>query len=303
MMLTNMQAEGYIKSAPAKSGVRFRTLFPKSVKALTQALFLYLRYGGLIQGASARRFSLDGSTNLFKPATLIGFVPDGGSSQLSKEDTTMSSILSFDFSTESVRVVIIDNQPWFVAKDVCAILGIKNHKDAITTLDEDETKGVGITDPLGKNQQTASAVNESGLYALIFKSRKPAAKQFRKWVTNEVLPQIRKTGSYIPDQSVETISTEQYRQLRYQVYLIGNRLQKSGAAEFAAWRGVRKFAGVTKAQLIPSEKYENCLDYLKGIQSDMEAFKECVREAETNIFRRTFKLPLADIKMIEEQAQ
>lgn len=90
---------------------------------------------------------------------------------------------------------MINNNPWFVAKDVCQILGIANHKDAVSRLDDDERDGVGITDPIGR-QQTVTAVSESGLYALIFQSRKPEARKFRKWVTSEVLPSIRKTGMY-----------------------------------------------------------------------------------------------------------
>lgn len=98
------------------------------------------------------------------------------------------------FGESIVRNVIKDGEPWFVTKDICAVLNIANHNDAVTSLDDDE-KGVGIADTLGGPQQIG-IVNESGLYALIFKSRKPEARAFRKWVTSEVLPQIRKRGFY-----------------------------------------------------------------------------------------------------------
>ena len=88
-----------------------------------------------------------------------------------------------------------DGEIWFVAKDVCKVLSIKNHKDAVSRLDDNEKDEVGITDPIGRTQKTL-IVNESGLYSLVFMSRKPEAKKFRKWVTSEVLPSIRKTGSY-----------------------------------------------------------------------------------------------------------
>lgn len=103
----------------------------------------------------------------------------------------------FNFSQEKapIRVQLINGEPWFVAKDVCRVLGIANHKDAVSRLDDDERQGVGITDPLGI-KQIANAVSESGLYSLIFQSRKPEAKKFRKWVTSEVLPSIRKKGFY-----------------------------------------------------------------------------------------------------------
>ena len=96
---------------------------------------------------------------------------------------------------EMVRVVPHDDgTPWFVAADVCKVLGIKNSRDALRKLDEDE-KGVANSDTPGGAQEL-SVVSESGLYALTFTSRKEKAKRFRKWVTNEVLPSIRTTGRY-----------------------------------------------------------------------------------------------------------
>lgn len=105
---------------------------------------------------------------------------------------------SFVFNSVKIRTAIIDGEPWFVAKDVCEVLGIANSRDAVAELDKDERITVGNPDgnPRAGNPLTFNAVNESGLYALIFKSRKPEAKAFRKWVTSEVLPTIRKTGEY-----------------------------------------------------------------------------------------------------------
>ena len=101
---------------------------------------------------------------------------------------------SFVFNSVKIRTAIIDDEPWFVAKDVCEVLGIADHTTATRDLENDE-KGTHTMRTLGGNQ-TVLIVNESGLYALIFKSRKPEAKAFRKWVTSEVLPTIRKTGEY-----------------------------------------------------------------------------------------------------------
>src|SRR5271165_2819424 len=100
----------------------------------------------------------------------------------------------FKFEQSPVRVVMKDGEPWFVAKDLCEILDHSNHRMAVSALDDDE-KGVSIADTPGGPQETPT-VNESGLYSLIFTSRKPEAKRFRKWVTGTVLPEIRKTGSY-----------------------------------------------------------------------------------------------------------
>ena len=95
----------------------------------------------------------------------------------------------------NVRTRIINDESWFVGKDVCNALGFANHKDALSRLDSDERDGVGITDPMGRSQEV-TVINESGLYHLISQSRKPEARAFRKWVTNDVLPSIRRTGSY-----------------------------------------------------------------------------------------------------------
>jgi prophage antirepressor-like protein len=101
----------------------------------------------------------------------------------------------FQYGGNDLRTVIKDGEPWFVAKDVCEILEIKNSRDALYRLDEDE-KDVALTDTLS-GQQTMNIVNEYGLYNLILTSRKQEAKQFKRWITHEVLPSIRKTGQYV----------------------------------------------------------------------------------------------------------
>ncbi len=106
----------------------------------------------------------------------------------------MSALAIFDYEDHSVRTITVDGVFWFIAKDVCAVLGYSKYRDAIAKLDNDE-RGVVSTDTLG-GQQKVTAVNESGLYSLVFESRKPAAKKFKKWVTSEVLPALRKTGTY-----------------------------------------------------------------------------------------------------------
>ena len=100
----------------------------------------------------------------------------------------------------SVRTIIIDNEPWFVAKDVCDILGIQNPTDALNKQLEDFER---TRFNLGR-QGEANIISESGFYTLVLRSRKPIAKPFRLWVTSEVLPQIRKTGGYIPVKEEDT---------------------------------------------------------------------------------------------------
>jgi prophage antirepressor-like protein len=103
------------------------------------------------------------------------------------------------FDGHVVRTVMTDGELWFVAADVCEVLEIKNPRDAIVSLDDDE-RGVVSTDTPGGTQEV-NAINESGLYRLVFKSRKVEARNFRKWVTHDVLPSIRKTGRYDGNQT------------------------------------------------------------------------------------------------------
>lgn len=105
-----------------------------------------------------------------------------------------TSVASFSFENFSVRAISRNGDIWFIAADVGAVLELTNVRASVALLDDDE-KGVNTIDtPAGK--QEMSVINESGLYALILRSRKPEAKRFRKWVTSEVLPAIRRTGQY-----------------------------------------------------------------------------------------------------------
>jgi prophage antirepressor-like protein len=101
----------------------------------------------------------------------------------------------FEYQEHPVRVEMIDDEPWFVAKDVCDVLGLENSRQAIVRLDEDERNTV-ITNDGNRGNPRVSVISESGVYSLIFTSRKPEAKEFKRWVTHEVLPAIRKTGGY-----------------------------------------------------------------------------------------------------------
>ena len=115
--------------------------------------------------------------------------------QIVKQSNQMTnSIVQFQFGFSDVRVVLIDNEPWLIAKDVCEVLGFGNYRQACERLDEDE-KGVANVDTLGGNQDMI-AISESGFYRLVMTSRKQSVKKFQKWVTAEVLPSIRKTGKY-----------------------------------------------------------------------------------------------------------
>lgn len=103
--------------------------------------------------------------------------------------------LTFPVSGEKVRVVHIDGEPWFVAVDVCRELGIQNVGGAVGRLDEGDARTTRVTDSLGRDQDN-HVINEAGLYQLIFQSRKVEAKRFKRWIFEEVIPTIRKTGAY-----------------------------------------------------------------------------------------------------------
>ncbi|WP_285828368.1 Bro-N domain-containing protein [Bacteroides acidifaciens] len=127
-----------------------------------------------------------------------------------------------------IRSAVVDGTPLFVAKDICDALGISKYRDALTRLDEDERASISV-DTLG-GKQSMIAVNESGLYTLVFQSRKPEAKAFRKWVTGEVLPNIRKHGVYMTPEVA--MSAKNLKRLRKQMleqmrkYLIEDDLRK-----------------------------------------------------------------------------
>jgi len=103
----------------------------------------------------------------------------------------------------NIRTVMQSGEPWFVAVDVCRALEISNNRDALSRLDADE-KDVALTDTLGGKQELA-VVNEPGLYSLVLGSRKPEAKQFKRWITHEVIPTIRKHGMYATPEKIEEI--------------------------------------------------------------------------------------------------
>ena len=113
-----------------------------------------------------------------------------------------NEIRKFNFKGASLRTLTDEaGEPWFVAKDACDILGMSNPSMAVTALDKDEVAQIDPKDYLGSENRSNQAVNivsEPGLYKLIMRSRKPEAKEFQRWVTHEVLPQIRRTGGYIP---------------------------------------------------------------------------------------------------------
>lgn len=111
----------------------------------------------------------------------------------------------FNFENKEVRTLLIDNEPWFVGKDVADILGYSKSRNAIALhVDDDDALKQGLTDSLGRVQETI-IINESGLYSLILSSKLPSAKRFKKFVTSEVLPSLRKHGMYATEETIDKI--------------------------------------------------------------------------------------------------
>lgn len=107
----------------------------------------------------------------------------------------MTTVQNFAYNDHPVRTILVDGEPAFIALDVCSVLGIVNVGDALSSLDEDEKGSIAITDGTPGNPNKAF-VTEAGMYSLVLRSRKPEAKMFKRWITHDVLPQIRKTGAY-----------------------------------------------------------------------------------------------------------
>lgn len=115
---------------------------------------------------------------------------------------TVQLFKSADFG--EIRTLIMDNEPWFVGRDVAEILGYSNSRDALAKHVDEEDKGVAKCDTLG-GMQDLTIINESGLYSLILSSKLPNAKKFKHWVTSEVLPSIRKNGIYATENIINQI--------------------------------------------------------------------------------------------------
>ncbi len=152
----------------------------------------------------------------------------------------MNELQTFTYNNSQVRMVEKNGEPWWVLKDVCEVLNIENHKDLPKRLEDDEVGRLKLPHPQSPNKTVEMlCINESGLYNVILRSDKPEAKPFRKWVTSEVLPSIRRTGAYStptkPNKALEIKEMKpnpRHEQLRLTLGAMGYRY-------FAkTWRGV-----------------------------------------------------------------
>jgi len=152
------------------------------------------------------------------------------------------TLQTFDFSEQPVRIMLHADIPWFVAADVCRVLDLSNPTEAIKGLDEDEKMTLSNTEGhLGQRggARCFNVISESGLYALVFKSRKAEAKKFRKWVTAEVLPALRRTGRYgLPAESGELLRAR--RRAATQAQIVQDRCDRVSEAVLQERMGMER---------------------------------------------------------------
>ena len=139
----------------------------------------------------------------------------------------MNEVEVFNFEANEVRTVIIENEAWFVGKDVAVSLGYKKPENALGTHVDEDDKTTTLIQGNGSNYKSKTTlINESGVYSLIFGSKLESAKRFKKWVTSEVLPAIRKHGTYMTDQTIEEVLTNPDTIIRLATDLKNERQEK-----------------------------------------------------------------------------
>jgi len=164
----------------------------------------------------------------------------------------MNQVIPFAFDDSLVRTVLIDDKPWWVAKDICTILDIQNTSDALKNLDDDEKFALANSEGEFADIRVheINVVNESGLYNLIFRSRKPEAMRFRKWVTSEVLPQIRKTGSY----GAVTLDAQTLNKINATLAAANNRIMDLEKDRLHLWERERLHKKIEKLEALLAKK-------------------------------------------------
>jgi prophage antirepressor-like protein len=246
-------------------------------------------YGGRRGGALGHAGSLCRSANLASSVSPLG---GGKADSMPHKESTMSSTtlpaataaLTLSFAPEStIRTVVVDGEPWFVAADVCDVLGIDKHRDAITKLDSDERGSVEVDTPsknqhgtFGTTRQRVATVNESGLYTLALRCRdatKPGSlpHRFRKWITADVLPTLRKYGTYPAPQvrqhapkarPADRVLDRDLLNLRLAVRWIGD--GHVPAIRRACWAAIRSATGVRQLNELRVSDLPLAVDALRG---------------------------------------
>ena len=170
--------------------------------------------------------------------------------------------LSFSFENMAVRTLGTPEHPLFVALDVCSALGYAKARNAVAQHVDPEDLIKSDIDTNG-GRQTINCVNESGLYALIFGSKLESAKRFKRWVTSEVLPAIRKTGRY---EAQETITPAEQRAIQVAV---AARAKKTAANYQTIYRAIKAHYQIARYDQLPRTKLADCLEFIKDVELDV----------------------------------
>ena len=175
----------------------------------------------------------------------------------------MSIPACFSFENSQVRTLGTPDLPLFVAIDVASALGFQKPSNAVSQhVDSEDLIKQEITDKLGR-AQTVNCVNESGLYALIFGSKLESAKRFKRWVTSEVLPAIRKTGRY---EAPTTITPAEQRAIQREVAI---RAHKTSSNYRTIYRAIKVRYQIARYDQLPRTQLEDCLDFIREVELDV----------------------------------
>lgn len=201
----------------------------------------------------------------------------------------MSNLINFQFqNATNIRTLLINGEIWFVASDIATVLDYRMASDMTRFLDEDEKATHNLRTPYG--EQNFTIINESGLYSAILKSRKPEAKTFKKWVTSEVLPTIRKTGTYtVPSAQTNQLTDKDWTNLKHLVWLCENNFKMQKSAGFAIWARLRAVTGVKSPAKFSREHLPIIATELERIFRMSEQYARARQATERLIIRNVLK--------------
>ena len=201
--------------------------------------------------------------------------------------TNQISVFQFQSSYE-VRIQLINNEPWFCLKDVCDVLDIKNSSDLLSKqLDRAGVEKIYLRSG-GQNRQL-SFVNEPNLYRVIFRSNKPEARQFQDCVFNDVLPTIRKTGSYSVVESLPTINAKELQALKDIIHSISHSFWHKEAFTQGIWKAVRDITGVDTVQNVKRSQLPLLKSEFERMLNIVKVYMDLRRDTEREIVKKLFR--------------
>ncbi|EAP6364780.1 phage antirepressor protein [Salmonella enterica] len=200
-----------------------------------------------------------------------------------------TQLTHFYFRQSSVRIQVIDGEPWFCLKDVCEILSVDRTSRLLRDLDK---KGLADCHTLTiGGKQRLSFINEPNLYRVIFRSNKPEARQFQDWVFNEVLPAIRKTGHYqhpvtTPRRTTEPLTRSDMKNLNHLVVMMTRQFSRTGSWRLGVWHALRRAAGVPSPELFTVDDLPALTDECRRIIQITSEAGEMIGRIEREAVRR-----------------